>query len=238
MRSLRIVTGPLPWTSRVPSTTFRSPKDIAVTSSASGSATDTSGSEPFVRFGNVTPRLHQTSKNSGHVCQSTGPISTPVLGRLEHHDPICASMRRLDFLAPQSFRPSRPDNQSDQVRPSAVQTLQVCRDRLRSERRHGQTRATQGPESSVHAADFSASKVPSAVRWQQLLGHMTSLEKLKLRGRLHMRRLQFVFHDNWDQSVEHPFCPVVVTLEVLPARLWWAQPSNVLQGVLLASLIN
>ena len=68
---------------------------------------------------------------------------------------------------------------------------------------------------------------------------MTSLEKLKLYGAvLHMRRLWFVFHDNWDGSVDQPFSPVVVTLEVLPALLWWAQPSNVLQGVLLASLIN
>ena len=45
-------------------------------------------------------------------------------------------------------------NLTMQVEPSAVQTLRVCRDRLRSEGRHSQIGATLGPESSAYAADF------------------------------------------------------------------------------------
>ena len=43
------------------------------------------------------------------------------------------------------------------------------------------------------------------MKWQHLLGHMTSLEKLTRCGRLHMRPVQFTLHDQWSQSSDPLF---------------------------------
>ena len=56
--------------------------------------------------------------------------------------------------------------------------------------------------------DFLSSRAPPVVKWQRLLGHMTSLEKLTRRGRLHMHPVQFTLLDQWSQSSDPPLLPV------------------------------
>ena len=77
---------------------------------------------------------------------------------------------------------------------------------------------------------FTSLRAPPAIKWQQLLGHMTSLKKLTLRGRLHIRPLQFALRDNWDQSSDHPYTPVLTPQDVCSALQWWGFPLNLLQG--------
>ena len=60
---------------------------------------------------------------------------------------------------------------------------------------------------------------------------MTSLERLTLRGCLHMRPLQFALRDNWDQLSDHPCTPVLTPQDVRSALQWWSSPLNLLQGV-------
>ena len=78
---------------------------------------------------------------------------------------------------------------------------------------------------------FTQSPAPPAVRWQQVLGHMTSLEKLTRRGRLHMRPLQFALHDFWNQLRDPPLQPIPITPEVRSALEWWSHQPNLTSGV-------
>ena len=61
---------------------------------------------------------------------------------------------------------------------------------------------------------FAVTRNPPAGRWQQLLSHMKSLEKLTQWGRLDMCPLQFVLHNNWDHSSDHPFPPIITPPDV------------------------
>ena len=71
---------------------------------------------------------------------------------------------------------------------------------------------------------FMPLRTPLAVKWQQLLGHMTSLERLALRGRLLVRPLQFALRDSYDQSSDHPCTPVLTPQDVRSALQWWSSP--------------
>ena len=79
--------------------------------------------------------------------------------------------------------------------------------------------------------DFLSSRAPPAVKWQRLLDHMTSLEKLTRRGRLHTRPVQFTLHDQWSQSSDPPLLPVRITPELLPVLWWWSLSVNLTSGV-------
>lgn len=52
--------------------------------------------------------------------------------------------------------------------------------------------------------EFPVHHLRTCGRGQQLLGHMTSLEKLVLRGRLHMRPLQFCLKEQWNSVTQPP----------------------------------
>ena len=79
--------------------------------------------------------------------------------------------------------------------------------------------------------DFLFSWAPPAVKWQRLLGHMTSLEKLTRQGRLQMRPVQFTLHDQWSQSSDPPLHPVRITPELLPVLRWWSLSVNLTSGL-------
>ena len=69
-----------------------------------------------------------------------------------------------------------------------------------------------------------------AVKWQQLLGHMTSLEKLVPRGRLHMRPLQYCLRDQWTAS-QSPDHLVTLSEEARVALQWWSHRPHLVKGV-------
>ena len=79
--------------------------------------------------------------------------------------------------------------------------------------------------------DFMSSRAPPAVKWQRLLGHMTSLEKLARWGHLDMRPVQFTLHDQWSQSSDPPLLPVCIMPKLLPVLRWWSLPANVTSRV-------
>jgi hypothetical protein len=70
-----------------------------------------------------------------------------------------------------------------------------------------------------------------AFRWQQVLGHMTSLEKLVPRGRLFMRPLQFALREQWQQEIDPPGQLISFDPEAMSSLLWWSDRSHLLQGV-------
>ena len=70
-----------------------------------------------------------------------------------------------------------------------------------------------------------------AVRWQQLLGHMTSLEKLVPRGCLHMRPLQFCLKDQWNSVTQPPGHLVTMTPPATTALQWWTCRPHLTRGV-------
>ena len=57
------------------------------------------------------------------------------------------------------------------------------------------------------ARKFLAQPSPPARRWQVLLGHMSSLEKLVPRARLRMRSLQWHLKSNWSTEIDPPHLP-------------------------------
>ncbi len=72
---------------------------------------------------------------------------------------------------------------------------------------------------------------PPAALWQQLLGHLTSLERLVPLGRLYMRPLQFALHSQWRQLVDSPSTLVEPDLDCRLALQWWTDPVNLNRGV-------
>jgi len=67
--------------------------------------------------------------------------------------------------------------------------------------------------------------------WQQILGHLTSLEKLVPRGRLHMRPIQFCLTDQWTQLSGHPSALVTTSNEAREALRWWISQDHLLRGM-------
>ena len=65
-----------------------------------------------------------------------------------------------------------------------------------------------------------------AQEWQRVLGHMTSLEKLVPRGRLHMRPVQLRLRDRWSQHTESQFKLISLDLEATQALQWWMDIHN------------
>jgi len=72
---------------------------------------------------------------------------------------------------------------------------------------------------------------PPAHLWQQLLGHLVSLEKLVPRGRLQMRPIQFSLAEQWHQHSDHPSQLVSTSPEAIQALLWWTTSANLLKGI-------
>jgi ribonuclease HI len=81
------------------------------------------------------------------------------------------------------------------------------------------------------ARRFLARPDPPASMWQQLLGHLTSLEKLVPRGRLHMRPLQFALRNQWQQELDSPSQAISLDQPALQALLWWMDRAHLVQGV-------
>ena len=73
----------------------------------------------------------------------------------------------------------------------------------------------QSVQPSTAAERLSVVMGTPAVKWQHLLGHMTSLEKLTRRGHLHMHPVQFTHHNQWSQSSDPPLLPVCIMPELL-----------------------
>ena len=78
---------------------------------------------------------------------------------------------------------------------------------------------------------FSSSWATPVHRRQQLLGHLTSPEKLTTGGFLHVRHLRFALHNSWSLSSDLPFQPVIIPQEALPALHWWSQLDSLTRGV-------
>ena len=80
------------------------------------------------------------------------------------------------------------------------------------------------------ASSFQAQQAPTAFLWQQVLGHLTSLEKLVPLGRLHMRPLQFNLKERWQQSTQPQTTRVQISPEARQALAWWTDKTNLLTG--------
>ena len=80
------------------------------------------------------------------------------------------------------------------------------------------------------AAIFLESPTQPAGRWQQLLGHMTSLEKLVPRGRLHMRPLQFCLQEQWNQHFQSQSHLVTLSEDARMSLYWWAHRPHLEKG--------
>ena len=186
---------------------------------------------PPFQSGNISVPLRSPSQGSRNLCQEPGPLLTPLSGRLEHLGPLGPILHGLDLVAPHLLRATRPSRQHGQVQASAISTLCVHGHQLRPGQRDGQTAPHRVQNLLLSLQTFTSLRVPLAIKWQQLLGHMTSLERLTLWGRLHIRPVQFALKDNWDQSLDHPCTPVLTPQDVRSALQWWNSPLKLLQGV-------
>ena len=68
---------------------------------------------------------------------------------------------------------------------------------------------------------FLSSASPSAKMWQQVLGHMVSLERFVPFARLRMRPLQFHLRANWDMVSLPKTTLISVPPDLLPDLVWW-----------------
>lgn len=81
------------------------------------------------------------------------------------------------------------------------------------------------------ARQFLAHQPQNAESWQRLLGHMTSLERLVPRGRLHMRPMQFQLNSNWSFLTGDPKQLVPMDVASRQSLLWWMDKSHLSVGV-------
>ena len=77
---------------------------------------------------------------------------------------------------------------------------------------------------------FLAHPSPLASRWQVLLGHMSSLEKLVPRARLRTRSLQWQLKFNWSIETNSPHLPIPRSQQVDMDIAWWMSRDHLLQG--------
>ena len=82
-----------------------------------------------------------------------------------------------------------------------------------------------------HVIHFREQSSPQAWEWLRLLGHMSSLEKLVILGRAHMRSLQFQLKAHWRQNIDSPYAHISITSEVLLDLIWWVNPEHLLAGI-------
>ena len=82
--------------------------------------------------------------------------------------------------------------------------------------------------------NFLGDPAPRVRKWQTVLGHLASLEKLVPRGRLRMRSLQFQLKESWSASGD-PNARIPWTNQITEDLAWWTDPSNLAQGVPLSS---
>ena len=80
------------------------------------------------------------------------------------------------------------------------------------------------------ARKFLSRREPPAQRWQVLLGHMSSLEKLVPRGRLRMRSLQWHLKSHWSLERDPPNLPVPRSRQVEEDFSWWMVRDHLLEG--------
>ena len=81
------------------------------------------------------------------------------------------------------------------------------------------------------ANQFLSRQEQVAQRWQVVIGHLSSLEKLVPHGRLHLRSLQWRLKESWSQATDPPSFPVSLTQEVRQDLAWWLDDRNLLRGV-------
>ena len=79
------------------------------------------------------------------------------------------------------------------------------------------------------ARKFLSRRDPPAQRWQVLLGHMSSLEKLVPRGRLRMRSLQWHLKLHWSLERDPPNLPVPRSRQVEEDLYWWMVRDHLLE---------
>ena len=77
---------------------------------------------------------------------------------------------------------------------------------------------------------FKSQEQPPAFQWQQVLGHITSLEKLVPGGRIRTRTLQWQLKSHWTQNQSRPSCPVPLDLQCLHLD-WWTNWTNLTKGI-------
>ena len=81
------------------------------------------------------------------------------------------------------------------------------------------------------ARKFLSQPNPLAQRWQVLLGHMSSLEKLVPRARLQMRSLQWHLKSSWSTENDPPHLPVPRSRQVDRVIFWWMVRDHLLEGM-------
>jgi hypothetical protein len=88
----------------------------------------------------------------------------------------------------------------------------------------------RGSKFTLLASKFLINTAPTAVNWQILLGHLSSLEKLVPRGRRYMRPLQWNLSKYWDQTTARKSCQIPILTETRLALEWWIDPKNLYRG--------
>ena len=78
---------------------------------------------------------------------------------------------------------------------------------------------------------FKSQEQPPAFQWQQVLGHITSLEKLVPGGRIRTRTLQWQLKSHWTQNQSHPSCPIPLDLQCRLHLDWWTNWTNLTKGI-------
>ena len=83
----------------------------------------------------------------------------------------------------------------------------------------------------VATAPFLEQSKVVAVKWQSLLGLLTSLQNMVPLGRLHVRQIQYNLHSCWSPQKESQETLVPVWDSALQNIFWWLDPSNFFKGV-------
>ena len=113
--------------------------------------------------------------------------------------------------------------QLGEVRPPAVHLCPVSVDADKHVSREGFPVASLSGSLSGSGDFFLLLPSPPASMWQQLLGHMASLEHFLPRGHLCMCPLQWRLKDHWSPMVDDPAVQIPLLQECIEAVCWWLQ---------------
>ena len=78
---------------------------------------------------------------------------------------------------------------------------------------------------------FLSQAAPTAYEWLQIMGHLTSLEKIVPKGRTRIRPLQWQLKSLWRQNLDPMYKRIPISQECLTCLQWWADNKNLMSGV-------
>ena len=180
----------------------------------------------LLRTVHCPPSLHESVRSSVSVGAHSRNSTSPVLGRLAGSGPLGG--QGPSARPETSLVVSVNEEKSDLVPSRSASYLRMTIDTVAGKVSPSRARVEKFLRL---AGNFVKMTSPPARKWEVLLGHLSSLEKLIPRGRLRLRSMQWQLKTIWSPEDDPPDLPVELTQEIREDLSLWTVESRLLQGV-------